>query len=81
MPTNINLNDKMIFKLTDEGRKILREHYTAIFSSYPPLIEESMENAERGMQIWDFMNVFGKYFYMGNPKLPIENMNVQIEKQ
>lgn len=77
----VNLNDDIKVKLTDFGKEIfykkLDEFDKRLVSS--ALLEED-ENGWTKFQLWEFMNIYGKYLYNGATKLPIEGTQVFIEK-
>ncbi len=69
----INLNDQATFVFNDNAREIWARHLDSIGMTpeqYPLPYK---------MQLHEFMFVFGKYMYMGNIKLPIDTLNIQLE--
>lgn len=74
MKTEININDTISFELTKEGLDILENHY---FKLYEHLDHNSRKetaktfakskrfDGKHNMQIWEFMQIFGKHIHMG----------------
>ena len=78
-----NINDYVKIKLTEAGIAILKNRHDSIlkdFAGNPEALKtlgefknpEVDENGYTEMQMWAVMQVFGKYMYNGNPKLPFE---------
>jgi hypothetical protein len=72
----MNFNESVRVRLTDEGRRILAERHDELRLRVPgvgPHIPKAED--EEGLvsfQLWDLMHVFGPFMFLGNPRLPIE---------
>lgn len=64
----INLNSEIKFKLNEHGWVIYNAHWN-VFGISPPEIVKI--DGYCYMQLWDYMNVFGKHLHNGC-KLPFE---------
>ncbi len=68
----INLNDRVRVRLTDEGRRIYRDWWLALSAAnciskyFPPVEVDGVSQ----FQLWELMNIFGSHVYMGNSNLP-----------
>jgi len=63
----INLNETIKVKLTPYGQDIYYHHMDN-YDDFPNLhrdFKETDENGYSSFQLWDFMNIYGKYFFMG----------------
>lgn len=63
----INLNETIKVKLTSYGQDIYYHHMDD-YDDFPNLHRDFKETDEDGyssFQLWDFMNIYGKYFFMG----------------
>lgn len=58
-------------KLTEQGVNL----YRAVYAVAPPL-----KNGYFKIQLWQLMNIYGRFMYNGNPNPPFENMEVEIER-
>lgn len=67
----INLNDRLLVELTDEGKKLNED---GSFGFKFPLSGPQGRAETTG---WEFAQVFGPYLYPGNPRPPC-NMNVWV---
>lgn len=69
-----NLNDYVNIKLTETGIAILKEEHDKYLKEYAGEFKypEIDENGYTQMQMWEVMQIFGKYMYNGNPNLPFE---------
>lgn len=67
-----NMNVETTVKLTNEGEKILKEH----FKLYPSLIKID-ENKIYRAPLWEMMHIFGKHLYNGC-KIPFENNSIML---
>lgn len=59
----INLNNTCRVKLTDTGKEIIRKH---------PGRYEYDENGYFTTELWEIMQLFGKYLFLGTLNLPFE---------
>lgn len=86
-----NINSDVNIKLTDAGIVILKSRHENMLKKYadnPAVLKrlgefktpEVDENGYTRMQMWEVMNIFGKYMYNGNPDLPFE-MNIAISEE
>jgi len=74
-----NINDYVLIKLTDRGKKILKENYDELqFEGKPTFkLPKTDENGYSKYQLWGLMSEFGKYLFNGC-KIPFE-MNIFFE--
>ena len=78
----INLNDKIYVKLTQEGCDHFEAYYrSGVFADLPekhrpPKPEPGVET---DLQIWELMQIFGPRMHMGGPSM-FETMNVSVER-
>ena len=73
---NMNINVQMKFKLTKYGKEILKNYYEELkISDY----QIPSETEELNMAMWEIAQIFGKYLYMGNTKIPFVDNKVEIE--
>jgi len=66
---NFNINDCVRVHLNEEGFKILKEYFNgdkSIIETY------NSGNNYYKFQLWELMNIFGKYLYNGAVKLPFD---------
>lgn len=76
-----NINNYVKVKLTDLGKKILKNYYKQLKDLYPNLnctfkYEEDNEGYIE-IQLWQFMKIFGPYFNNGAP-LVIESNTINF---
>lgn len=69
-----NLNDMVMFRITDHGRLVYQRHYTDLGLIAPGLRPDGA--ALIGMQLWELALIFGADFYMGNTEQSIENNRI-----
>lgn len=70
----INLNDTVYFTLTDYGYKRWLENRDEFYQSLPEDVAKKFRDDAKAngnkpptsMQLWSFMQTFGKYFWSGN---------------
>ena len=71
-----NINSSINVKLTETGMAILRNRHNELQQKFPAVGEfkapEVDENGYCSFQLWELMQVFGNYMYMGNNNLPFE---------
>ncbi len=67
----INLNDYVKVKLTEHGVKLYEINRLKL---------PELENSILKIQLWELMQLYGVYMYNGNPNLPFESMEVEIER-
>ena len=85
----INLNSVIKVKLTPKGADIfyhkhdeLNKHLATNDSMFiKPRMPNIDENGYTKFQLWDFINIYGKYFKMGMNELPIQDLNIYIEDE
>lgn len=69
MKVEINLNDTCYIKLTDYGRKILKEKYEEFNRDHGDIYKYNPKNEDSEgwskWQLWDIMTVFGNVMYNG----------------
>ena len=79
---SINCNTEVIVKLTPYGRQVWIDWHTQLGLNY----KEYEFNFKKGTKytliipIWELMNIFGKYMYMGNPDVPFVNNEIKMYK-
>ena len=77
---DVNINEFIKVKLTDEGKEIYRNHYRDIDDEYVPTLDVD-EKGFCKFQLWEFMRIFGEHFHMGGD-LPCEtNVKIQIREK
>lgn len=79
----INLNDTIKVKLTDYGRDIYYHQYDCldgIVANNPRKYPEVDENGYTRMQLWCFMELYGHYISMTQPKV-IDPIEIIIEEE
>lgn len=72
METKINLNDWIKIKLTPYGEDVYRIFYCRLKLEPLPLRKD--KDGYVSFQLWDFIQIFGSYIYMGNKNViePLE---------
>lgn len=81
-----NINDKIKVKLTEHGRSILEKEITAFgilkrfdgYKYYSPYNTDDEGYTE--FQLWNFMRIFGPYFWNGCPQIIEHNEIIFIPK-
>lgn len=83
MQVELNLNNRVYVKLTDEGRAYLKSYIEAMNlpsedenALYKYSIRADGEGWTR-YQLWELMHIFGPIMNMGNPVAPFEG-NIRI---
>ena len=73
----VNINVTVWVKLTDEGKKLLREHYEShrINASKVPKL---YRKGKVSFQLWDLMHIFGPNLYNGCT-VPFVNNEISID--
>jgi len=76
----INMNQQVKVVLNPYGKEILLKHYLA---HLPPDMAKDVYNrdilkSESLYTLWELMQIFGQSLYMGNPKIPFENNEIEI---
>ena len=82
---NCNVNDRIKVKLTEYGNFILEKDITDtlgmlknfICQEYPSYHID--ENGYMEFTLWDFMRIFGAYFYNGCPQIIEHNEIIFID--
>lgn len=82
----VNINDKIKVKLTEHGRSILEKDVTDALSrlkgfnssDYSPYHTDDEGYTE--FQLWNFMRIFGPYFWNGCPQIIEHNEIIFIPK-
>ena len=64
----ININDKVTIKLLGRGVEAYNKYYSKL-NVEPP--KKVTVGSELTIQLWEVMNIFGEYTYMG-PEPPFE---------
>lgn len=76
-----NLNDYIKVKLTDYGKDIYFQRFDTM--EYPLLkgqIKPCDENGFTEFQMWDFINLYGHYIYLGAENV-IEDIEIYIDEK
>lgn len=68
----VNLNDKVVVRLTDYGVSILKDYALEYVHSCSNVYS---------FQLWELCNIFGKYLYLGNNETPFEDNSIFIKKE
>lgn len=77
----INLNEEVKFKLTDYGREVHSRYYKDLIKDNDDLFKifkyvdlQVDENGYSKMQLWKFMQIFGKEMFLANKEVikPLE---------
>lgn len=72
--STFNMNNLATVKLTDEGEKIYRKHFT----DYPTLMKMKDDKTVT-THLWEFFHIFGEHIYMGC-QTPFENNLITINQ-
>ena len=76
-----NINDNVKVKLSQAGFDILRGEHEKLRKAVPMLGEFKPPTVDDDgytqFQLWNLMEVFGKYFYMSNSNYPFQ-MEIEI---
>lgn len=81
-----NLNRTVKVKLTHYGKKILYNEYLELVkltheTNILPFNEFTKDKHDvMEYPLWELMNIFGKYLYMGNEYIPFENNIINIKE-
>lgn len=72
---DVNMNVQAKVMLTEYGKEILKKYYEELNCI------EHIPNTEKEITIslWEISNIFGKYLYMGNTKIPFVDNKVKID--
>lgn len=80
--TAVNLNDYVHVWLTDFGKKVYTRYYLLLSDIKHSDVEiPEIEYDSEGMavfQLWEFIQIFGEYIYMGAPNV-IEPVTLMVE--
>lgn len=75
----VNLNERVRVKLTDYGKDIYYHQFDELNREagkqvIKPRFPKEDENGYASFQLWDFMNIYGKYMILGAPEVikPLE---------
>lgn len=78
---SININNNIEVKLTEYGKQLYKQYYIDLFKHLPISKVESLmpklKTNKKGIsefQLWDFMQLFGKHFSMGNKNIIDKNI-------
>ena len=74
---SININNTVYVKLTDYGENILKENTYNMFKD--GWFNCKMKEGFYRMSLWEFMKIYGKYFYTGSKQMIIENTLYIVE--
>lgn len=78
-----NLNDEVLVRLTDHGRRIHREQFNELKSKYPGIGEYSLKEDADGWskwQMWVLMRDFGQHIGMGIEQPFETNVKIVVSK-
>jgi len=77
-----NINDKATVRLTEAGKRILRDHHAGLPADLREYFRPRWETDEPvEFPIWDLMHVFGPALYMGAPEMPFVRNEVEMENR
>lgn len=77
----LNINHHIKVKLTNDGKKIYINYFDKFSTLYGKDILKVDEDGFTEFQLWDFINMFGKYFYNGSLYQIIEMNNIYIDEK
>ena len=88
MEVKINLNETVKFKLTDYGKDIYYHRFDKLNERIvkaggrpiEPTMPEVDEEGYTKMQLWHFMNIYGKYMKMGCNNV-VESLEIIYETE
>ena len=82
-----NLNDYIKVKLTDYGKDIYFHKLDVLITEYPllrdqlkPCFPETDENGFTEFQMWEFIQLYGPYIYLGAENV-IEDIEIYIDEK
>ena len=75
---SFNINEYVYVRLNDTGRKIDKD-YWARFNCRPISLVEDKQGYSR-WHLWDLMNMFGEYIFMGCREVPFDT-NILIDER
>jgi hypothetical protein len=84
---SLNVNSHIKVKLTKYGIEAYERYIHSIYKNLPLSLVDRFsivridEDGYAKFQLWEFMNIFGEYFYMGNTHQVIEPLEIYIEDQ
>ena len=64
-----NINNRMKVKLTEDGQRIVREHYAKSLGYAAGVMAD--EEGYTSFQVYEFMKIFGNHMLLGR-KLPFD---------
>ena len=74
----ININNTVYVKLTEYGESILQK---AIYSKFKDgWFNCKMTEGYYRMSLWEFMKIFGTFFYTGSQQMIVDNELFIVEK-
>ena len=77
---DVNLNEYIKMKLTDESKEIYRNYYHDIDDKFVPILNTDEEDYCK-FQLWYFIRIFGKHFCMGCDSPCEPNVKIQIREK
>ena len=84
MKLELNLNDRIKVKLTEEGKKKLIEYNTACgiisWEESKEFVESKIKDECYELMLWEIYIMFGDSLYNGTTKQYIEDNKIIIEK-
>ena len=84
MKLELNFNDRVKVKLTEEGKKKLIEYNTAqgiiSWEESKEFVESKIKDGYYELMLWEIYEMFGDSIHNGTTKQYIENNKIIIEK-
>ena len=77
---DVNLNENIKVKLTDKGKEIYRNYWHDIDDEDVSILEVD-EEGYCEFQLWHFMKIFGKHFFMLGDSPCETNVKIQIREK
>jgi hypothetical protein len=78
----INCNSDVVVKLTPYGKNVWNDFHTELGlnpKDYKYYFKKGTKYTLI-IPIWELMNIFGKYMFMGNPDIPFVNNEIKMYK-
>lgn len=80
MDIEFNINEHVLIKLTDAGRKILEAQHAKLYApAHVPYTPPKEVDGWSEWQLWDLMSTFGPCMHLGMHQVPFET-TIRIEK-
>lgn len=76
LTVRVNINDKVSIKLTEYGKEILQKYYQ---NNLPKHLIPEIKNDDMDFMLWEIMQIFGEFLFMGNTEIPFEDNRIILE--